>query len=169
MHRDFGFLAGNSNNRMRTLVCLVVLALIAGCATTKAPKQTVFAPVYSDSDCQAAVRAGVQAMADVSSEQVFAKIENRPANYAKAREGLAGALTKLQPGKVSPAKPEYERIAVYFQTALEGVDRIMAGQAQGDDTAQAVGWEVFDRSAGELLLVLEPYAGAGVKGPVQKP
>ena len=169
MHRDFEFLAGNSNKYIRILVCLAVVALIAGCATTKAPKQTVFVPVYSDSDCQAAVRAGAQAMADFSAEKGLAKIENRAPNYLKARADLEGALARLGPGKVSPVKPEYERAAVYFQAALEGMHRIVIGQEGGDETAEAVGWEIFERSAGELLLVLEPYASAGLKGPVQRP
>lgn len=164
MQKDFGFLAGSLNNRMRILICLAVLALAAGCAATPAPRQTVFPPVYSDSDCQAAVRAGAQAMADCSREHTLAKLENRPADYARAREIIAGAAATLHPARMNPAKPEYERIAVCFETVLTGIDRVMAGQRAGDQTEEAIGWEIFDQSAGELLLMLEPYAGSGAKG-----
>ncbi len=165
MQKDFEFLAGISNNRMRILICLVVMSLAAGCASTPAPKQTVPNPVFSDSDSRAAVEDGAQAIADCTREQTLAKLENRPANYSKARERLAGALIKLQPGKVSPSKPEYERIAVCFETALAGIDRIIDGQKQGDEYMEATGWKIFDHSAAELLLVLEPHAGAGTKTP----
>lgn len=117
--------------------------------------------VYSDSDSQAAIKAGAQAIADCTREQTLAKLENRPANYIKARESLAGALVKLQPGKVNPAKPEYERVAACFETALAGIDRIIDGQKQGDEQMEATGWAIFDQSASELLLVLEPHAAAG--------
>jgi hypothetical protein len=146
--------------------CLALTALVSGCASApKAPKQTVFPPAYSDSSCQAAVKAGALAMADCSRERVVAKLENRAPDYAKAREGLAGALAALQPGKVSPSKPEFERVALCFEKALAGMDRVMAGQKQGDQEAQSLGWEMFDQSAGDLLLALEPHAGAAVKSP----
>jgi len=95
-------------------------------------------------------------MADCSREHVLAKMENRPANYAKARESLASALAMLKPGKVNPAKPRYERAAVCFEMALTGVDRVITSLKDGDEHAEAIGWEVFDQSASELLLVLGP-------------
>lgn len=168
MHKDFELSAGNSNSRIFIFVCLAVLALITGCATTKAPKQTVFAPVYSDSDCQAAIREGARAMAECSYERTLSKLENRPADYTKARDRLNAALAKIEPGKLSPAKPEYERIAQCYETALDGIERIIIGASGGDEAAEAIGWEVFNQSAGDLLLVLEPYASAGVKGPVRR-
>lgn len=164
MQNDFEFLAGNLSNRMRLLICLVVMALAAGCASTPTPKQTVPNPAYSDSDSRAAVKAGAQAIADCTKEHTLAKLENRPADFAEARERLAGALAMLRPGKVSPATPEYERIAVCFETALAGIDRVIDGQVQGDEYMRATGWKIFDQSASELLLVLEPYTGAA-KGP----
>ncbi len=153
------------NNCIRIVVCLAVLALAAGCATT--PKQTVPYPAYSDSDCQAAVKAGALAMTDFSREHTLAQMENRQADYTKARESLANTLAVLEPGKVSPAKPKYERIAVCFETALSGIDHVVAGQRAGDQGEEALGWEIFDQSAGELLLVLEPHANTAAQGPVQ--
>jgi hypothetical protein len=157
MQKDFELLVGNLNNRMRIFICLVVMALAAGCATI--PKQTVPFPTYSDSTCQAAIKTGAQAISDCSREHILAQMETRPANYTKARESLASALAALQPGKVNPARPEFERIAMCFETALTGVDRIIIGQKEADQTAEAIGWKILDQSAGELILVLEPYAG----------
>jgi len=158
MQKDYELLAGNLNNRMRILVCLFVMALAFGCAAT--PKQTVPFPVYTDGACQAAIATGSQAIADVSLENVIAKMENRPADFTKARQSLANALTRLQPGKVNPSKPEYERVAVCFEMALEGVDRIIIGRKEGDQTVEGLGWKIFDQSTSELLLVLEPRTAA---------
>ncbi|MEN6446122.1 MAG: hypothetical protein ABFD70_00075 [Syntrophaceae bacterium] len=135
------------------------MALAFGCAAT--PKQkTVPFPVYTDSACQAAIATGSQAIADVSLENVIAKMENRPADFTRARQSLAKALTMLQPGKVNPSKPQYERIAVCFGMALEGVDRIITGRKEGDQTVEGLGWKIFDQSTSELLLVLEPRTAA---------
>lgn len=165
MQPCFVHLTGSLNNRIRILICLAVLALAAGCAST--PKQTVPYPVYSDSDCRAAVKAGAEAMIDCSREHALAHMENRAADYTKARSALAGALAVLHPARLNPAKPEYERIAVFFEASLSAVDRIVAGSEQGDREAEALGWEIFDQSAQELLLVLEPHAKAAAPVTVQ--
>ncbi len=48
-----------------------------------------------------------------------------------------------------------------FETALEGIDRIIDWpEGKGSSTMEAIGWEIFDQSTGELLLVLEPHAAA---------
>jgi len=138
------------------LVCLIVLSLAAGCAS--GPKQTVFAPVFNPEDCKAAVKAGALAMADCSRERVLAQMESRQADYTKPRESLASALVMLQPKKQSASMPEFEQAALCFETALAGIDRVVLAQKQGDTTSEAVGWEMFDQSAGRLLLALEPYA-----------
>jgi hypothetical protein len=162
MRKSFAFLAGNSNNTIRFLVCLVILALAEGCAAT--PQQTVPSPVYSDSASQSAVKAGVQAIANCAGEQTLAKLESRAPDYSRARESLAGALAVLQPGKINPGRPEYERIALYFSGALEGMDRIILGQKENDQAGEALGWKIFDQSTQDLLLMLEPYAGPAAKG-----
>lgn len=153
------------NNLIAVCVWLGIFALTGGCAAT--PKQTVWAPVYHENECRAALKAGACAMSECSREQVQARLENRTADYAKARENLAGALARLQPLNQSGAKPQYEQAALCFETALAGIDRVIAGRKAGDDDKVALGWEMFGQSAQNLLLVLEPYARAEVKYPAK--
>ena len=153
------------NNRIIICVCLGILALAAGCATT--PKQTVWAPVFLENESRAVLQAGALAMSECSRERVQARLENRTADYAKARGDLAGALVRLQPAKQSSTKPQYERAALCFETALAGVDRVIVAQKAGDEDKEALGWEMFDQSAEDLLLVLEPYARAELKNPAK--
>lgn len=157
--------AGNNRITVTVWVCLGVLALAAGCAS--APRQTVWAPVFQEDECRAALKAGALAMTECGREQVQARLDNRTPDYAKARERLAGALAVLQPVKQSSTKPQYERAALCFETALAGVDRVIAARKAGDEDMEAVGWEMIDQSSGDLLLALEPYASAGAKSPAK--
>ena len=69
------------NNRIIICVCLGILALAAGCATT--PKQTVWAPVFLENESRAVIQAGALAMSECSRERVQARLENRVLKFEK--------------------------------------------------------------------------------------
>jgi hypothetical protein len=144
------------------VVCLGALALAAGCAS--APKQTVSAPVYSEADCRSAVKAGTLALIAFSREHALSQMEDRAPDYADARASLAAAVAMLAPEKQSPSKPQYEQAAQCLESALAAEDRIVAARKRSDTDAESLGWALYDQSARDLLLALEPHAGASVKG-----
>ena len=137
----------------RRAICLCVMALFVGCAASTS--QVVQAPVFYPEDCQVAIRSGTRALADFSREQVTAARDGRMPDYSKARSDLARALVTLQPAKQNPSKPEYERAAVYLETAQDAMDRIIIAQGKRDQDMAAIGWEMLDQSARSLLLVLD--------------
>lgn len=142
-----------ASRRFPACICLCVMALVGGCSATR--PQVVPAPVFYNNDCQAAVLSGAQAMADCSREQVVSMMEKRAPDYSKARGDLARALVTLQPAKQNPSKPEYEKAAICFETALAAMDRIIVAQEKEDRDGAAIGWEMLDQSARSLLLVLD--------------
>lgn len=138
---------------LRRGICLCVMALFVGCAATK--PQVVQAPVFHAADGQTALRSGTRALADFSREQVSAVRDGRKPDYSKSRGDLARAVGMLQPARLSPSKPEYERAAICFETALAAMDRIIVAQGKRDQDMAAIGWEMLDQSTKSLLLALD--------------
>lgn len=131
---------------------LFVFAATAGCSGQ--PRQTVPAPVYSNRTSQAAIQAGALALVDCRREHLQARLEGRPADFTKVRGQLAGALVQLEPARLDPAKPQYERAAAGLESSLVALDRIIAARKAGDDDAEALGWDLFDRAVETLMLAL---------------
>lgn len=136
--------------------CLLVAA---GCATSAPPPRPVLvASVPAAVANPAAVRAGVQAMAEFRREYEVALAGKRAPAYAPSRNDLAAALAALQPARERPPVAGQARSAVCLETLLAAMDRIIAATKAGDARAEAVGWEMFDQAAAELLLTLKPPA-----------
>ncbi|MBU1244851.1 hypothetical protein KJ612_16755 [Myxococcota bacterium] len=131
---------------------LFVLAAIAGCSGK--PRRTVPTPVHSDRATQAAIQAGALALVDCRREHLQARLAGRPADFSRARGQLAEALVQLEPARLDPAKPQYERAAAGLAMSLEALDRIIAARGAGDADEEALGWDLFDRAVESLMLAL---------------
>ena len=131
---------------------LFVLAAIAGCSGK--PRRTVPAPVYSDRASQAAIQAGALALVDCRREHLQARLAGRPADFSAARGQLAAALVHLEPARLDPTKPQYERAAAGLAMSLVALDRIIAAHKTGDAEAEALGWDLFDRAVEALMLAV---------------
>jgi len=97
---------------------------------------------------------GAQALADFSRENVQARLQRRPADFTQARDRLAKALDLLQPARLDPARPQYERAAAALESSLAAQDGIIAARKAGDADGEALGWEHFERAVEALMLAL---------------
>jgi hypothetical protein len=136
----------------RTCLTAGLALLMAGCATTAPP--AVRAPGYSPATSPQAVASGARAMADFRHEHFTAAAQHRAANYAGAREELAGALMVLRPSVQAPGAPEYAPHAINLETALAAMDRIIAAERRSNREDAAIGWEMLDQSAKALMTAL---------------
>lgn len=151
------------NGMLRLLAILLLAASAAGCAGAK-PIPDPMAPTLSKEAAQTAVAAGVESLAAFRLERVASASQRRAPDYTVPRADLASALSVLRPPGNARTPVEFERAALCLETSLAGMDRISAAAREKDPQAEAVGWAIFDRAAGELLLALEPGASASAKG-----